>query len=246
MSPENTHVLDISFVIPARDEEALIAQTLMQITESANQCALTYEIIVVDDGSTDATADIAKSLGANVVFVSLHNIGAVRNAGAKVATGTVIFFLDADTLLPEKTLQAAMNAVSTGALGGGASVAFEPGMSLFQRVLAGLFAFMWQRVFKWAAGCSIFVRRDVFEEFGGFDPQYFAAEERYLSNEIKARGKFVILREPVITSARKLRLYSTWHLIKVGFKALLLGEDKLKRCEGLEILYDAPREKPQP
>ncbi|MDB4743969.1 hypothetical protein OAF98_05735, partial [Planctomicrobium sp.] len=63
----------------------------------------------------------------------------------------------------------------------------------------------WQRYSGWAAGCSIYVLREVFEEVGGFDTTQFAAEERYLSEAIRKQGKFVIVKEPVLTSARKLR-----------------------------------------
>jgi hypothetical protein len=112
----------------------------------------------------------------------------------------------------------------------------------FQHVLIVMFTYLWQRVCGWAAGCNMFVPREDFEAIGGFDSKYFAAEERYLSEAIRARGKFVILREHVITSARKLRIYSMGYLLKVAFHGLILKRSKMTSREGLEMLYDARRE----
>ncbi len=235
--------IDVSFVIPARDEELLLARTLQAIAAAAQANGVRYEIIVADDDSRDRTPQIAAEHGAQVVRVQLHNIGAVRNAGAAAAQGRILFFLDADTILPGPTLQAALTAIENGAIGGGATVAFEPGVTWVQRMLAGMFTFYWHRLSQWAAGCSIYVLRDKFLAVGGFDEKYFAAEERYLSDALKTQGKFVILREPVITSARKLRIYSTWHLVKIAGKAIFYQRWELTSRDGLEILYDAPREK---
>ncbi|WP_437203166.1 glycosyltransferase [Planctomicrobium sp. SH664] len=237
---------EFSFIIPARNEELLLAQTLAAIREAATGNGITYEIIVVDDGSTDQTARVATSEGARLVSVELHNIGAVRNAGAAVAQGEVLYFLDADTLLPKETLAAARQALRNGAVGGGGSVRFDAPLTWFQTVLASAFSFLWLRVCQWAAGCNIFVLRKTFEATGGFDPKYFAAEEKYLSEAIKQQGKFVILREAVITSARKLRIFSTAHLLKVAFSGLVLKGGRMTDRQGLEILYDAPRESHAP
>jgi len=233
---------DVSFVIPARDEELLLAATIQSIAKAVCDCGVSSEVIVVNDASTDATPEIAAELGARVVNVELHNIGEVRNAGAAVAIGRVLIFIDADTQLPSQTLQAMLNAVNDGAVGGGASVSFDEGITWLQLKLSQLFAFYWQRIGGWAAGCSIYVLRSVFEEIGGFDSQHFAAEEKYLSEAIRAKGKFVIVKESVVTSARKLRIYSTWHLIKIVLFTMLVTRWKFKDRDGLEILYDAPRE----
>lgn len=234
--------VEISFVIPARNEELLLAGTIDSIKSAASFCKVSYEIIVSNDASDDATADIARNCGAQLVDVEFHNIGAVRNAGAEIANGRVIFFLDADTQLPGKTLKAVLNAIKDGAVGGGAAVEFDENITWFQRQLSRMFLTYWQRFSGWAAGCSIYVLRDVFEQVGGFDTTQFAAEERYLSEAIRKQGKFVLVREPVITSARKLRIYSTWHLLKVAGHAMFIKKWNLKDRSGLEILYDAPRE----
>ena len=232
----------VSVVIPARDEERMLPTTLDSVRTAIVTLGVTAEVIVVNDGSTDRTTEIAREQGARVVDVELHNIGAVRNAGAKQATGAVLVFLDADTQLPPDTLRAALDAIEAGALGGGGGVQFD-NITWTQRQLAKLFTYYWQRWHGWAAGCFIFCRREDFEATGGFNEEYFAAEERYLSDALRARGRFVILHEQVLTSGRKLRLFSTCKLLGLGFKALLFDRDQLKRRKGLEFLYDAPRER---
>lgn len=232
----------VSFVIPARNEELMIAATLQSIAQAVSDCGVESEVIVVNDASTDATSRIAEECGARVVHVELHNIGAVRNAGANVASGKILFFLDADTLLPSETLRQALAAIDAGAVGGGAAVTFDEGITWFQRKLSEVFLFYWQKIGKWAAGCSIYVLKSTFDEIGGFDTEYFAAEERYLSEAIRSHGKFQIVSAPVVTSARKLRIFSTWHLLKVAAHAMFVKRWNLRDRSGLEVLYDAPRE----
>ncbi len=237
--------LDISFVIPARNEEALLGRALDSIHSAARELGLNYEIIVVNDASTDRTAAIAASAGARVVHVKLHNIGAVRNAGAAVATAPVLYFLDADTYLPTDVLQSARSAIEAGGVGGGARVAFDAPLAAHHKVLVRLFSAYWFSLKQWAAGCNIFCLRSAFETIGGFDTQYFAAEERYLSEALKGQGRFVILDERVFTSARKLKMYSTWRMMRLAMTALVFRPDQLKRREGLEYLYDARRLPPE-
>lgn len=233
----------LSVVLPARNEERVLGATLDSVQRAGKASGRPFEIIVVDDASTDRTAEIAREHGAIVKAVEIHNIGAVRNAGAKIARGEVLVFLDSDTLLPEATLRAALKALADGAVGGGAWIQFDGKVTWFQRMLAWLFAMFWLRMRGWAAGCFIFTRKADFDAVGGFDEQYFCAEERYLSEALRSRGKFVILREYVITSGRKLRLYSTGKLMWIAARTLLTGRSAFQKRQGLEILYDAPRER---
>jgi glycosyltransferase involved in cell wall biosynthesis len=87
----------ISFVIPAKNEEQHIADTINAIKKNAN--AGSYEIIVIDNDSADQTADISRSLGAHVVHKVGGTIGSARNAGVALARYDVIVFIDADVSL---------------------------------------------------------------------------------------------------------------------------------------------------
>src|SRR5439155_26146228 len=84
-----------SLVIPAFTEEAYLPATLA----SVQRAEAGIEIIVVDNDSSDRTADVAASYGATIVREHEHNVARVRNAGASAANGDVVVFLDADTLV---------------------------------------------------------------------------------------------------------------------------------------------------
>jgi len=226
----------ISFIIPAHNEEELLGRTLASLREAAEPLARPFEIIVVSDASTDATREVAAARGATVVDVSLRQIGMVRNAGARLASGEVFVFVDADTVVPPETLRAALAALDEGAIGGGAVVVFEELQSLSVRMLVGL----WNRIsrwMRWAAGCFVFVRRDAFEAVGGFDADYFVGEEIILSAALKRRGRFVVLRENVVTSGRKARLYGKFEALWVALRLMVLGKKAWRRREGLDMWY---------
>src|SRR5690348_6577420 len=109
----------ISFIVPAHNEEAWVGRCVSAIRSGLETVTKPYEIIVVDDGSTDATASIARQHGAQVVRVEHRQIAATRNAGARQAHGDILFFVDADTLANGPAIQSALRSVRAGAVGGG-------------------------------------------------------------------------------------------------------------------------------
>jgi glycosyltransferase involved in cell wall biosynthesis len=233
----------ISFIIPAYNEEALIGQTVRRLVDSADALGEPYEIIVVDDDSSDRTAELAREAGARVVSVKKRQIAAVRNAGAREAKGDMFIFVDADTLVPEPTIFDAYAAIQEGAVGGGALVEFDEAPRAahwITRALIEVFG-----VLGLAAGCFIFCRRDAFEAVGGFDERYFASEEVWISRALSARGRFVMVRSPVVTSARKIRHYGLVRLLGISTRLLLGGPRAVQRREGLGIWYDGQREPPE-
>ena len=232
----------ISFVVPAHNEEFALEKCLGSIVHSANSVGCEFELIVVDDDSTDRTAEIASEFTQQVISVSLRNIAAVRNAGAALAQNAIIVFVDADTELPVKTLRAILTSIDQGVAGGGAKVRFDRRLTPAWYLLVHAFILIWQDLFQYAAGCLVFVRREIFESIGGFDEQYLAAEEMYLSRAIKRYGKFRIVRASVITSARKMRTYRFWELFRIAFSALLRGPKAWRKKTHLSMLYDGRRE----
>ena len=85
----------ISFVIPAHNEEARLPGTLDALFAGAQQVGRPYEVIVVNDSSTDGTSEIARQRGARVIDVPFRQIAPTRNAGAAAARGDILFFVDA-------------------------------------------------------------------------------------------------------------------------------------------------------
>jgi hypothetical protein len=82
-----------------------------------------------------------------------------------------------------------------------------------------------------------------FDAIGGFDEQYFAGEEVYFSLELKKLGRFKLLREPVVTSARKLRMYPATHFLRKFFGVIVRGSRGVRSRAKLSLWYDGKREK---
>lgn len=231
----------LSFVIPAHDEEALIARAVGAIQFSARAAGASFEVIVVDDGSTDRTAEIAEAAGAKVVPVNVRQIGAARNAGALAATGETLVFVDADTFITPAHVTGVVAAMARGAVGGGAAARFDDPVPWWAQKTLRVTVW-WFRQVKLAAGSFLFCSKQAFDAIGGFDTAYYAAEEIALSRALKRlrRGAFVVLREPVITSGRKARTYSTAEITRT-WGGLLIRPWSVKRRDRLDMWYGPRR-----
>jgi GT2 family glycosyltransferase len=93
------------------------------------------------------------------------------------------------------------------------------------------------------AGAFLFTTRRNFDVVGGFDEQYFAGEEVYFSLELKKLGAFKVLREPVVTSARKLRMHSARDFLPKFFGVIVRGPRGVRSREKLSLWYDGKRER---
>jgi glycosyltransferase involved in cell wall biosynthesis len=217
---------------------------LETLRESASSLSGGFELVVANDDSTDRTAEIAREKDAQVIDVKKRQIAAVRNAGASIASGEILVFVDADTLVPKETLLALERLLENkNVVAGGARMNLDVPPRFWGRIGVRIFTFFYFTVANLAAGGFFFVRRDAFDKAGRWDETYFASEEIHLSKALKKIGTLRILREPVITSARKFRMKSGRehftlfkHLARYGMKGL-------QSREGLDMWYDGSREK---
>ena len=212
----------ISVIIPAHNEARLIGSTIEALHAAARACGEPYEIIAVDDDSTDATAEAAAAAGARVVAVKARQIAAVRNAGAREARGDRFVFVDADTIVTPAALRHVIVAFAEGAVGGGAPVRFDGPVPLWGRVGIRLWL-MVQRFAGLASGCLLFATREAFEACRGFDATLFVAEDVELSRRLRQQGRFVIIGEPVVTSGRMVRSFGFWEMAGIALGALRHG-----------------------
>lgn len=208
----------ISLVIPTLNEAKTLGKTLVGLSDEIKKRYL-VELIVSDGGSSDDTQELARQLGARVVLPEpgvKQNIAVGRNAGAVVASGEILIFLDADTRPRdwEKLLRAANEAFEDDKVAAATvSVEIEPA----ERKLRDLFwlnlynlMFFCQTALGFGMGrgnCQI-VRAATFKEVGGYNEDLSAAEDYDLYRRLGKLGKIRILwRVVVYESPRRFRRY---------------------------------------
>ena len=232
----------LSFIVPAFNEEHELPETLRALRMAADVSGEAYEIVVVDDASTDATAAIAAASGVRVVSVNHRQIAAVRNAGARAASGDILFFVDADTRIAATHVTGALAALANGYSGGGARIEFHDEVPRWGRVCARVFCAFYFAA-NLGAGAFLFTTRKNFEASGGFDEQYFAGEEVGFTQKLKKLGRFTLLPEAIQTSGRKLRMHSAREFL-AGTAALIIGGKRAIRSRAkLDLWYDGRRER---
>lgn len=241
--------MHLSIIVPAFNEERLITWCIESILTSLahnNTPGLTAEVIVVDNNSTDRTAELATQAGARVVFEPINQIGRARNAGAATATGEWLLFLDADSLLNPSLLADILAMIEAGkSVGCGSTLAMD-GLPWWANGIFHLWRGM-SIMFGWAAGALIVCRHDAFRDIGGFPQDLYALEEIQLSKRLKAWGRprglrFTILsKHPLNTSSRKVALYSSREIAVQILRVFLQRRRTLRDKTLLSVWYDGRR-----
>lgn len=215
----------ISIIIPILNEAETIEKLLNYLIEHSSKQNIA-EIIVVDGGSTDASKDIISkfylyreanpetSSGLmNQTKIILVNSSKGRakqmNTGSKVATGSILYFLHADSFPPKDFDQHIINEVENGHLAGCFRLQFDH--SHWWLRLAS-----WLTQFHWRA-CrggdqSQFITKDLFDDIGGFDESYIIYEDNILINELYSRKQFKVINKKLRTSARRYEKHGIWKL----------------------------------
>lgn len=241
--------MKISIVIPAFNEERLLGASLAEIKTAAQ--AFTHrgwevELIVCDNNSTDRTPEIARAAGAIVVFEPVNQIGRARNCGALAASGAWLVFVDADSH-PSAGLFAdvAEQILSGHCLAGGATIRIDT-----RDRTARTITWAWNcasRMRKLLAGSFIFCDAVVFRKVGGFSDKLFAAEELELTQRLrkhaKATGKRIVIlhRHPLLTSARKMHLYTRREHLRFLRKIVFSKGRALTDRDAAHLWYDGRR-----
>ncbi|MEA1785583.1 TIGR04283 family arsenosugar biosynthesis glycosyltransferase [Arenibacter sp. GZD96] len=190
--------LTISVIIPVLNEEAYIGTLLSYIQENSSAKHI-KEIIVVDGGSTDATAAIASDYGARVITSSKGRAKQL-NTGAKHAQGGVLYFLHVDTFPPKDFDQTILSAVNEGHKAGCFQMKFDS-KSRFLRFFAWFTKV--NHTLCRGGDQSLFITRAFFQATGGYNEAYQIFEDNELIIRIYKMTPFKILPRYVQTSARR-------------------------------------------
>ena len=241
--------MKISIVVPAFNEEAGLGAALSSIRNAMrafDRRGWSSELIVCDNNSTDATATVAREAGATVVFEPVNQIGRARNAGAARATGEWLIFVDADSHPSAALFDDVAAAIERGrCLAGGSTIVYDNPHLVVRTIVRA-----WNtlsRLNRWAAGSFIFCEAAVFREVGGFNLEFFAGEEIDLSRRLKRaarrRGRTIaILHEhPLLTSDRKMRLYTTREIATFMLRTAITPRRTLGNPRQCYAWYDGRR-----
>jgi rSAM/selenodomain-associated transferase 2 len=190
------------------------------------------EVLVVDGGSNDNTADIAKALGANVLE-SPAGRAAQMNTGARAARGDILLFLHGDTLLAPGFVEQVRVALSQPGVAAGAFRLVIDGKDFGLRIIEWLANFR-SKVLQMPYGDqAIFVRADMFYDLGGF-PDLPIMEDFELVRRLKQKGRIKILPLAATTSPRrwqKLGVLQTTAINQVIIVAYMFGANPRRLAE---------------
>lgn len=180
----------VSVIIPAKNEERFIKLCLNSLIQQSYPSDR-YELIVVDNCSSDNTEKLALGMGVKVLKCHANTIGGVRNFGAKSSNGDVLAFIDADCVAKRDWIMTSVNELSTGeatAIGGDALKRPESRWVERWWILPANhhdnFSFTLN-------GCSMFFYRKAYDEIHGFSASVNANEDTIFSGEIKRKGGVV-------------------------------------------------------
>jgi rSAM/selenodomain-associated transferase 2 len=217
-----SNIFLLSIIIPTLNEEHDIGATLAAVARIEKS----VEVIVVDGGSTDRTAEIARANGVRVIS-SGRGRGLQLHNGAMAARGEIFLFLHADTILPPDAASRIIKVLGNepSVIGGNFKIRFD-GVSFAARFLTWLYPRL-QKLGLYYGDSAIFVRAKAYRRTGGFRPIPLFEDVEFV-NRIKPLGRLVHLPAEVITSSRRFEGRSfAWTFAKWSiFQALYwLGID---------------------
>lgn len=224
----------ISIIIPVLNEAKYIAKLLQYLQENI-AVKNNAEILVVNGGSTDDTTKIASDLGA-IVLQSKKGRAKQMNYGAARAKGKILYFLHADTFPPKNFDKHILNAAARGTEAGCFRMQFDS-----SNAFLSFFSWFSRINHKICRGGdqSLFVTQRLFRKTQGFNENYVIYEDSEFIGRLYKKTNFKVLRQKVITSARKYKQRGT---VKLQFH---FGVIHLKNLMGAgpEALYEYYRRK---
>lgn len=200
MTPTKDGTPVVSVVVPVRDGAAHLPACLGGLARAASG-PVVAEVIVVDNGSTDGSGDVARAHGARVISAPGLRVGAVRNAGAREARGRIVAFVDADNEVADTWLTGCAEALADARVGAaGLPYQAPPDATWVQRLYDLL---RWRPASRsdteWLSAGNMALRREVFEHLGGFDETLEACEDVDLCARVRRAGLRAVA-EPAMAS----------------------------------------------
>jgi glycosyltransferase involved in cell wall biosynthesis len=208
----------ITIIIPAHNEESYLGQTLEAVRR---QNYPWVEVIVVANGCTDRTAEVAKGKCDRLIALSQKSLGVARNLGARMAKGELIIFLDADTTLEPMALRRIAQDFSPGSAA--ATIRGRPDCERFEfRLIYMIKNFMHRWLLHAGSSGVIICWKYQFVQAGGFDEGLEICENSELIRRLKKFGRYKYIGDvSATTSMRRYEQRGFLRLIWLWFKLWL-------------------------
>lgn len=190
----------LSFIVPVRNDAVRLARCLETI-----RSAVPYEVVVADNGSTDGSAEVARGAGARVVVLPGLAVSSLRNEAARLASGELLAFVDADHELGPGWAESAADLFreEPGAVAAGAPYHAPPDGTWVQRMYDRLRRRQpGRRPTAWLPSGNLVVRRAVFEAAGGFDTSLQTCEDVDLCQRLRAHGGEIVESDALVSVHR--------------------------------------------
>ncbi|GMN07002.1 TIGR04283 family arsenosugar biosynthesis glycosyltransferase [Croceitalea sp. MTPC5] len=232
----NNDSFKISIIIPVLNEASTIARLLEHILATSSKENI-LEVLVVDGGSTDTTLEIVKKFNVKALTSKLGR-AVQMNLGAKHAKGKILYFLHADTLPPKNFDKIILGAYHKGFETGCFRMQFDS-KNFFLRGFAYLSRI--NHTLCRGGDQSLFISQRLFEKEKGFNEAYLIYEDSEFIKRLYETTKFVVLKQSVVTSARKYRqkgwLYIQFHFGMIHLKNYLgAGPEELYQYYSKKIV----------
>ncbi len=207
----------ISIIIPTYNEADNIGTLIAYIKTVAGSPM--FEIIVSDGGSNDHTVSIASNAGVMVLHCPKKGRAAQMNFAASMASGSIFYFVHADTLPPKGFFQLIQRAVENHFEVGRCQTKFNSN-SLLLKLNAFFTRFDWFMCY--GGDQTLFITRTLFEFIGGFNEQKLIMEDYDITQRAKEKGKYIVFKKSALVSVRKYKKNSWIRVQKANYKVVQL------------------------
>ncbi|SRR5579883_1029591 len=211
----------VSIIIPTLNEAASLGRTLHCLSVLTPPA---WEVLVIDGGSQDETVAIAQTAGAKVIVAEQAGRSIQMNRGAAIATGEVLCFLHADTLIPDDAIAVIVKTLADPAIACGGFISLMTGaettrwsVSLHNYLKSYYAPLLFHPYRFWFKGLRLlfgdqvmFCRRSDFHNCGGFDPALSIMEEADLCLKLTRYGRIRQVNRVVQSSDRRVAKWGVW------------------------------------